>query len=95
MLASILQGLLSYGCHYVLLNDCIDQSPAWKAVSFSADQEIPHMLWNQKVRYRIHNSPNLSPFWARVIYSTLFRVLSFDILQESGHRSLKFMYKSD
>jgi len=59
MLASILQGLLSYGCHYVLLNNCIEQSPAWKAISFSAGQEIPRMLCNQKIRSRIHSSPTL------------------------------------
>ena len=39
------------------LTNYMAQSPSWEANSFSANQEIPHILWNQKVYYRIHKSP--------------------------------------
>ena len=33
----------------------MQQSPSWEANRFSASQEIPHILWNPKVLYCIHN----------------------------------------
>ena len=33
------------------------QSPSWEAKWFAASQEIPCILWNPKVHYRIHKRP--------------------------------------
>ena len=43
--------------HTYILIYSMELSPSWEANRFSASQEIPHILWNPKVHYRIHKCP--------------------------------------
>jgi hypothetical protein len=40
-----------------ILTYSMEQSPSWEANRFVASQEIPRILLNPKVHYRIHNCP--------------------------------------
>jgi hypothetical protein len=39
----------------------MDQCPTWEADNHSASQEIPSLLWNQNVYYRVHRKLSLVP----------------------------------
>jgi hypothetical protein len=45
------------GQTYLLTYLLIQHSPSWEANRFAASQEIPHILWNPKVHYRIYKCP--------------------------------------
>jgi hypothetical protein len=49
-----------------LITYSMEQSPSCEPNWLSASQEIPHILWNPKVRYRIHNCPPPVPILSQL-----------------------------
>ena len=44
----------------------MEQSCSWEANWFSASQEIPRILWNPRVHYRIHKCPPPAPILIQI-----------------------------
>jgi hypothetical protein len=56
----------NWACAVVLTYLLTELKSSWGAVNCATPQELPSILWNPKVQYRVHKSPPLVPILSHI-----------------------------
>ena len=78
-----------------LLTYSMEQSPL-QANRLSASQEIPRLVWNQKVQYRIHKYLSSPPYVLHAPPISFFSILSPEQhwVRSTHHQALHYVFFS-
>jgi len=77
------------------LTNSMQPSPSWESNRFSSSEEIPRILWNRKIHYRIHKTPPPVPIFSQInsvhvfLPSHLFEI-HFNVILPSTPESCKW-----
>ena len=86
-----------------LLPHSMEQSRSWETNRFLASHEIPRILWNPNVHYRIHKYPSPVPLLSQInpihaLTSLFLKIYLNDLPSTSGSskwsRSLRFPHQN-
>jgi hypothetical protein len=63
----------------------MELSPSWEAANCVATEELPSILWNPQIHYRVHKTPALIPILSQI--DPIPTIPSY-LLEKSSHSSL-------
>jgi len=69
----------------------MQQSPPWEANQFAASQEIPCILWNPRVHYRVYKCPPPVPILSQINSMQVLKIHFSIILQTTSGSSRWFL----